>query len=276
MNTLFSISLKDLKSSRKRGRKSILNDYFNKYIIYCWEINNKRYIGLSSNISVRLKNYLSNSSSDHYISRALAKYDDEDILFSILEICESEKELLEREKYYISKYNTLENGYNLTTGGEDFKISDVTRTKMINSAKNKKQVFFVNVNTGKIEHVFESVRASARFFKSNPSSIFAAIRVKNVFNNKFKVGYDEEHLKCNYLPKKHENNKIMLNNRNGTRYVWVLTYTNGVEIVKDSIKKMSEEINMNYATLRRISEGKMKNDNFNFKLKKYDKREYNC
>ena len=79
--------------------------------------NNKSYIGQSINIEKRFKEHLK-AQADSYFHRALIKYGIEEFDFSILEILEP-SQLNEREKYWIQYYDSFNNGYNLTLGGED-------------------------------------------------------------------------------------------------------------------------------------------------------------
>ena len=101
MKNIFSKTLKEIKDSRRKGKKSILQEHYGKFLIYKWDINGKSYIGLTTNLKVRIKNYLSNIYSNHYICRTINKYDDNDIIFSILCYCSTIEELKEKEKQYI-------------------------------------------------------------------------------------------------------------------------------------------------------------------------------
>lgn len=86
------------------------------------KINNHSYIGLSTKVEERWKYHQSpyNQQRESYKSlyKAFKKYGIENFTFEILEEC-SIQELGEKEKYYIAKYDTYKNGYNMTTGGED-------------------------------------------------------------------------------------------------------------------------------------------------------------
>lgn len=56
--------------------------------------------------------------SGHYFLKSIRKYGKDNFINGIIEFC-SENVVLEREKYWIEKMNTIQpNGYNLTTGGE--------------------------------------------------------------------------------------------------------------------------------------------------------------
>lgn len=87
------------------------------------KINNKCYIGQSKNISKRWRSHKSNAynpnekSYNYPLYRAFRKYGLENFSFEILEEC-SIKDLNQKEKYYINKFNSFFNGYNLTLGGD--------------------------------------------------------------------------------------------------------------------------------------------------------------
>lgn len=85
--------------------------------------NDKIYVGLSNNIRRRMTEHLGKDLRDHPelpISKAIVKYGIKDIQI-IEEIPAENRQLLcEREKYWIAFYNSnnIENGYNLTPGGD--------------------------------------------------------------------------------------------------------------------------------------------------------------
>lgn len=86
------------------------------------DINNKSYIGkCCSNISERykqhLRDYQKQTESHRPLYSAMNKYGIEH--FSIQEIEECEDSILSsREQYWISYYDTYQNGYNATLGGD--------------------------------------------------------------------------------------------------------------------------------------------------------------
>lgn len=97
--------------------------------IYCIENieSKKKYIGLSRDIKRRWTEHKSelksNKHPNSYLQSAWNKYGESNFTFYIIELCNSEK-LSDRECYYIQLHKTLahENGYNLTTGGENTSI----------------------------------------------------------------------------------------------------------------------------------------------------------
>lgn len=92
------------------------------------QINNKSYIGKSKHIYLRWKQHHTepfNKNANAYNTlfyRAIRKYGIDQFKFEIIEEC-LEKELNERERYWIKQYNTFilstnSQGYNMTEGGE--------------------------------------------------------------------------------------------------------------------------------------------------------------
>ena len=79
------------------------------------KINQMAYIGQSIRIEQRWQEHIAGNKNS-YIHNAIKRYGVANFSFEILEECP--KELLdEREIYWIKYYNTFENGYNLTVGG---------------------------------------------------------------------------------------------------------------------------------------------------------------
>lgn len=107
--------------------------------------NNKVYIGQSIDIYNRWKSHwkqVNQGASDH-IHNSMRKYGKEGFTFEIIERC-SQDIINEREKYWINFYDSYNNGYNLTTGGEGVKgkvFSEEERQNMRN--------IFVKLNKNK-------------------------------------------------------------------------------------------------------------------------------
>jgi group I intron endonuclease len=85
-------------------------------------INNKSYIGFTvKSAEHRLKIHIRSAQSgwNSILHKAIRKYGKENFIVEVLEESDDEKFLLnEREQYYIEKYDTFNNGYNMTLGGE--------------------------------------------------------------------------------------------------------------------------------------------------------------
>ena len=105
-------------------------------------INQKSYIGLTiNNAETRFKKHksmiYSNGCSALY--EAFKKYGVENFIIETICFSSNKKELMNLEKHYISELNTLSpNGYNLTSGGENCKVTDETKKKISKSLKGRK------------------------------------------------------------------------------------------------------------------------------------------
>jgi hypothetical protein len=93
-----------------------------KYKIYKLLFNNKKiYIGYTGiGVRNRLHKHYTNAvyGIDTKLYRAIRKYGLESIRCNTIYECESEKEAKEKERFYIKKYNSFKNGYNMTLGGD--------------------------------------------------------------------------------------------------------------------------------------------------------------
>lgn len=84
-------------------------------------INSKVYIGQTKvSLKLRFQNHLSaaRNGKDYVIGKAIRKYGEENFYIELLEEC-TIKELNERERYWISYFNSTNNkfGYNISIGG---------------------------------------------------------------------------------------------------------------------------------------------------------------
>lgn len=98
------------------------------------KLNGKSYIG--KHISSKIDDCYYGSGVA--IKRAIKKYGKENFEKTILELCENNEHLSEREVFHINKEGTFGNGYNLTEGGEGvtgFKFSEESKKKLSDSIK---------------------------------------------------------------------------------------------------------------------------------------------
>jgi len=93
--------------------------------IYCFtnKVNGKKYVGQSLSIESRFNSHRNCHLNERYngydtkFYRALRKYGFDNFDFCVLEEC-SKEELNNREKYYISHFDSFNSGYNSSDGGE--------------------------------------------------------------------------------------------------------------------------------------------------------------
>jgi group I intron endonuclease len=112
------------------------------YRITCL-INGKIYIGQTTgSLSKRWKRHTWECTKNRKamaITNAIVKYGEENFTIEEIDEASSLEELNEKEIFYISLHKSLSPiGYNLSSGGGNFKFSDETRLKISNSNKGKK------------------------------------------------------------------------------------------------------------------------------------------
>lgn len=104
--------------------------------MYTNKINGKQYIGQTKRGLV-VRHWQHMSQHDSYIDRDIEKYGIENFDLEVLEDGIFDPSVLnEKEKYYIAKYDTFNNGYNMTRGGDNGTyFSEADRDKIINLIK---------------------------------------------------------------------------------------------------------------------------------------------
>lgn len=125
--------------------------------------NGKIYIGQSINIERRYYEHFKRDDSKNYFHRAIKKYGKDNFFFEILEEC-LEEDLNDREKYYITIYNSNNRklGYNSTGGGD--------------GAESKKIKQYDE--NGKLIKIFSSITEAAEILNLPASNICATANKK--------------------------------------------------------------------------------------------------
>ena len=129
------------------------------YIYRHWIINDKgiekSYIGQTINeLEIRWQNGLGYTTIDSKFSKAIKKYGWNNFHHDVIETveCKTKEELKDvlnsLEKTYIEVYDSFYNGYNSTTGGEGYIVSDETRNKITDAVRQD----VVCLNTGEVFH----------------------------------------------------------------------------------------------------------------------------
>ena len=126
--------------------KCNLNDFESKQGVYVLRNieTNKCYIGstimtFKKRMEHHLWNLRENKHKNQHLQNAWNKYGEGSFVFSILELCPVEL-LNQQEVYWISYYNSMENGYNLCEGGNGirgYKHTQKEIEKMIQIQKPK-------------------------------------------------------------------------------------------------------------------------------------------
>lgn len=103
-------------------------------------INNKPYIGqTTTSIEQRKAEHLRRSSngSRGYFHSAIRKHGKDNFKWEVLMTCPNLYSLNEAEVFFIKYYDSMDNGYNLTSGGLNCTVSEETRIKIGNFHRNK-------------------------------------------------------------------------------------------------------------------------------------------
>nr|DAI62929.1 MAG TPA: intron associated endonuclease [Caudoviricetes sp.] len=83
------------------------------------KINGKSYVGQTCDFHSRVwQHQRCYEKEDCDFHRAIKKFGFDNFSWEIIETCESEDRACELEKYYIEKFNTYRDGYNMTKGGK--------------------------------------------------------------------------------------------------------------------------------------------------------------
>lgn len=126
-------------------------------------VNNKNYIGFTSNFKKRKKEHLT-SKDNFYFHKALKKYGKDNFIWEILyESHDLEHTLNIMEPLYIFIHNSYLEGYNLTTGGEGSPqriCTQETRQKLSKAITKDFRKYLTENMTGKNSHqakIFEFI-----------------------------------------------------------------------------------------------------------------------
>lgn len=196
-------------------------------------INHKTYIGKTeTSIEERWKKHVwdaNNLKENSKIHSSIKKYGKENFSIEVIEECSSDI-INEREKYYIKKYNTVKDGYNISLGGKgnplynkkyildlwkqgktQKEISEIIgceRHTIYRILKNfkvpaeetiknkygnaKKKTAMIDKDTNEIIKIFDSATEAAKFFNKDNSSF-----INQVCKGKKKTayGYKWEYIK---------------------------------------------------------------------------------
>ena len=143
------------------------------YCIYCYTniINNKVYIGQSKDVTKRC--HPSNYRGCTKFYNAIQKYGWENFKRTILAENLTVDEANHLEEEFIAKYNSIDEGYNIKSGGLNNIFSDESRQKMSNSCQTKRSIICVET-----QKVYESAKQIEKELGFANSNIIACCRGK--------------------------------------------------------------------------------------------------
>ena len=188
------------------------------YAIYRKETPNKKYYGITKNIKQRWKKHKHSGSKCTKLKNFIQKHGADNFHHRMI-FRGTRQRCLELEQYFISRYDTMNSGYNLTAGGEQNKIiSEETRKKISNTMKGKR-CGQEHPMFGK-QHSEESKRKMSESLKGMFSGSKNPMYGKNPSGFKAhncKLTYVEIHEMCTIISLKKEG-KINITNVNISEY----------------------------------------------------------
>ena len=215
--------------------------------------NNKVYIGKTiQTLNSRWTKHKSdarneNDGNTEIFHKAIRKYGEDTFSISVLEDNIPIKDIPEKERYYIAKYNSqAPNGYNILPGGED-SCGEV----------NKKPVYQLDLVTSQVIEKFDSVIEASIITDINRTSIGDTARGKRKSAGKFRWCFEEDLEKIQNNPYSEEEIKSILNGY--IKQVYQIDMMSNKIIKKwESETEASNALNISKAALSNALNGKTK------------------
>ena len=172
------------------------------YCIYCYtnNINGKKYIGQSKDVTRRC--HPSNYKGCTKFYYAIEKYGWSNFTQTILAEGLTIEEANAKEEYFISLYNTIENGYNLKSGGLNCEYSESSRHKMSEHCHSKRKIICLET-----KQIYDSAMAIEKELGYANANIIACCKNKLSTAYGYHWVYLEEYNSDNYKIKQDKRKK---------------------------------------------------------------------
>lgn len=154
-------------------------------------INKKVYIGLTTKSLKRRKQCHYTHINDNFkFHQALKKYNKNNFIWEEIDNASNIEELKEKEKYWIEKYDSYNNGYNSTLGGDgggmlNKKHSNKTKQNLSNKMKGENNPFYNKKHTDKtkntLKHHFLTAYDEIKLIFENEQ--YKLITIENHYSN---------------------------------------------------------------------------------------------
>lgn len=229
------------------------------------QTNNKYYIGQAVNLRTRFKSHMGNFKNGRYdnpLYRAFNKYGLDSFDYELLEIIEEEldkkslKDLLDRlEKEYIDKYDSYNNGYNQTLGGDagvlGYKFTEqqleAHRKRGKKVAEDGRYKVFVYDKQEDIYYEFLNLTEAAEKLNVNASGLRAAKSKHRLYLGRYFSEISKELIQ-QYLKEKEENNKY--NSKDKVEKDYLIEYYNYLKQFDSvSVDQVCKDLNLDKNTI---------------------------
>lgn len=183
--------------------------------------NGKIYIGKTiRNIRDRFQRHIQDAMSnrlDTHLARAIRKYGSDSFEISLVEKVQDENILDERERYWIEQFDSFNNGYNETRGGDggntyegknseemDVIKDKIRETKLGSLNPQARPVKCKNVKTGEELHFGSAAEMRDFFNESNHNFITRRCKhnVLYLYRGEWNIAYEEDEYSSDYRTNK--------------------------------------------------------------------------
>lgn len=244
--------------------------------------NNKGYIGLTTQTEemrwaqhCQEANNPNNSQYSSKLGQAIRKYGASNFTVVILEECPNEK-LPEREIYWINYYDTYNNGYNETLGGEGYwKYHTSDMLELWNKGLNKKEIAqIIGCDEKTIRNHLKPIISRTEGYLQGQSKKCPNQDKINYIMNLWQQGYNiqeieslaqvsrptvSKHLKRNGISSEEIAKRGLIRQTNNKKKPVVLYDNDGnIKEEYDSLKIASEKLKIDVITLKNIIAGRSK------------------
>lgn len=180
------------------------------------KVNSKVYIGQTrKSLSERMRHHFSKYETCTKLRKAIEQYGKDNFIYNVLELVPY-SELNDREAFYIERYNSIENGYNIKKGNSKFK------GRKIHSIKDLQEDIVNDYNAGM------NTKDIADEYHVALTSVYNTLQRANV-----KMRYCKNAIKP--LRAKIDINKLIEMKRQGLNTAYIANYFN---VAKSSVKRM--------------------------------------
>lgn len=180
------------------------------------KINSKVYVGQTrKNLSERMRHHFSKYETCIKLKKAIEQYGKENFNYNVIELVPY-SELNGRESFYIDKYNSIENGYNIKKGNSEFK------GRKTHSIKELQEDIVNDYNAGM------NTKDIAEKYRIALTSVYNSLQRVSV-----KMRYCKNAIKP--LAAKIDINKLAEMKRQGLTTAYIARYFN---VAKSSVKRM--------------------------------------
>lgn len=229
--------LLEIRQSHAKFTSEVSDLYM--YIVYQHvnKINGKRYIGITKRKpEERWGSNGSNYNSSPHFYNAIKKYGwdnfEHEVLFENL----SKDEACEKEKELIKIYNTTDRrfGYNSTTGGEMFEMTDDVKLKMSKSMIGNKNSLGKPCSKEKAKKISDAQKGK---------------KLSNEHKKKLSESAKKRHVPCS-----DEKREMLRNNYPNMKKVYCVE----TDIVYKSVQECARQLNVHATNVSKVCNGKLK------------------